>query len=462
MENNTICAISTPLGEGGIGIVRLSGPESFEIVDRIFFCKEKGSKCYPKSRYLYYGYIKNLEGITIDEALVSFMKAPATYTCEDVVEINCHSGLFTLRSVHKLVLETGARLAEPGEFTKRAFINGRIDLTRAEAVMSMVRAKSEQAVKIAAKCLQGELMSRVEAIREAITAARAPLEAYFDYPMELDSETVDDYNLSKELEAIEGMIIFLLSGVEKNRALQDGIAVAIIGKPNVGKSSILNSLLQEQRAIVHEMPGTTRDLLEGYLNLGGYPLKLVDTAGIQGTEDPVEKVGIELSRQAAEKAKLIIAVFDNSEAMDEQDREIALMVNKKVGLVVVLNKDDLPSGLSLDELKKYFEGKRIVKTSALIKQGLKELECEIIAELDELLNDGVEAENNYVVLERHEEALAKARKYIIDAKKAIETQPLEIVSLELQNAWTELGFITGDTLNEDLLDSIFSNFCLGK
>ncbi len=462
MDDNTICAISTPLGEGGIGIVRLSGPESFEIVNRIFFCRERSKKSYPRSRYLYYGYIKNLEGITIDEVLVSFMKAPSTYTREDVVEINCHSGLFTLRSVHKLVLEAGARMAEPGEFTKRAFINGRIDLTRAEAVMSMVRAKSEQAVIIAAKCLQGELMSKVEQVREAITATRAPLEAYFDYPQELDSETVDDYNLSNELEIIEGMISSLMSGVEKNRALQNGISVAIIGKPNVGKSSVLNNLLQKQRAIVHEKPGTTRDLLEGYLNLGGYPIKLVDTAGIQGTEDPVEKAGIELSRKAAEKAKMIIAVFDSSEPMDEQDRKIALLSNKKVGLVVVLNKDDLPSILSLDELKKYFECKRIVKTSALKRQGCKALEREIIAELDEILEGGVESENNYVVLERHEEALKKAWKHIIDAKKAIETRPLEIVSLELQNAWIELGLITGETVNEDLLDKVFSEFCLGK
>ena len=461
-ENDTIAAISTPLGEGGIGIVRLSGPQAFSIVERILDCSKKSSPDFPRPRYLYYGHIKDFRGAVIDEVLVAFMPAPHTYTREDIVEINCHSGIFTLRAVHRLVLAAGARTAEAGEFTKRAFINGRIDLSQAEAVLSMIRARSVEAVKVAARGLQGELMDRIEAAREQIITLRAPLEASFDYPEEFDEDEFDYRTLEKKLATLKADLHEMLKGAEKNRAYQEGVSVAIIGKPNVGKSSLLNALLQQQRAIVHEIPGTTRDLLEGYLNLGGYPIRLVDTAGIQGTSDPVEKQGIDLSRSAAGLARLIILVFDGSAGWTEADEEIAGIRRLEQGLVVVINKRDLEPKLKPELISSRFPEISIVETSAVQGRGIKELEEAVTAELDRIFNTETVSESPVVVSIRHEEILEQARQHLDHALKAVKEQPLEIVSLELQNAWSKLGEITGDTINENLLDKIFSEFCLGK
>lgn len=460
--NETITAISTPLGEGGIGIVRISGPEAFNIAERIFECRQKNDSNFPCSRYLYYGHIKDFQGNIVDEVLVSFMFAPHTYTREDVVEINCHSGIFTLRTIQKLILEGGARAAEPGEFTKRAFMHGRIDLSQAEAVLNMIRACSEQAVKIAARGLQGELMARVKKARDQITALRAPLEASFDYPEEFD-ETEYDYSYLKEgLKTIKEDMQEFLKGAEKNRAYQEGVSVAIIGKPNVGKSSLLNALLQQQRAIVHEVPGTTRDILEGYMNLGGYPIKLVDTAGIQGTFDPVEEQGIYLSRSAAELARLIILVFDGSAKWTETDEEIAGMRRDDQGLVVVINKTDLEQKMSNEQINMLLPGTPVVETSALTGWGINDLEQAVSEELDRIFGEEGAGEISAMVSIRHEEIVAQTLDIIDKAIATIDHQPLEIVSLEMQSAWYKLGEITGDTVNDDLLDKIFSEFCLGK
>ncbi len=460
--NDTIAAISTPLGEGGIGIVRLSGPDAFNIVERIFSCSQKNKPGYPKPRYLYYGHIKEFQGNIIDEVLVSYMPAPNTYTKENIVEINCHSGIFALRSIQHLVLEAGARTAEPGEFTKRAFLNGRIDLSQAEAVMNMIRARSEDAVKIAARGLQGELMSNVEAAREKIISLRAPLEASFDYPDEFDEADYDYSSLESGLQELNEDLKQMLTGAEKNRAYQEGVSIAIIGKPNVGKSSLLNAMLQQQRAIVHEIPGTTRDILEGYMNLGGYPLKLVDTAGIQGTSDPVEEQGIYLSRSAAEKARLIILVFDGSADWTDADEEIAGIRRQGQGLVVAINKSDLENKLNPETLKRRYPGVRVVETSAVQGTGIKDLEEAVTAELDRIFGEETVSESPVVVSIRHEQAIREAVEHINKAIDAVKEQPLEIVSLEMQNAWYKLGEITGDTINEDLLDKIFTEFCLGK
>ncbi len=460
-DNETIAAISTPLGEGGIGIVRLSGPEAFRIVEKIFYCQKKEQPDFPRPRYLYYGHLKDFRSSFIDEVLVSFMPAPHTYTREDIVEINCHSGIFALRSIQKLVLEAGARTAEPGEFTKRAFLSGRIDLSQAEAVLNMIKARSEEAVKVAARGLQGELLRKVESAREQIISLRAPLEASFDYPEEFDEE-FDYSSLESGLKEAIGHLEDMLKGAEKNRAYQEGVAVAIIGKPNVGKSSLLNALLQQQRAIVHEVPGTTRDLLEGYMNLGGYPIKLVDTAGIQKTCDPVERQGIELSRSAAGQARLIIMVFDGSDEWSQADEEIAVISRADQGLIVVINKTDLEQKLNPEILRERYPELSIVETSAVKGYGIKELEAAATAELDRIYGAETISESPVVASIRHEEIITRAREYLDNALAVLREQPLEIVSMEMQNAWDKLGEITGDTVNDALLDKIFSEFCLGK
>lgn len=461
-KNDTIVAISTPLGEGGIGIVRLSGPQAFQIANKIFKPTTKKLNNYPVDRFLYHGYIKDFQNNIIDEVLVAYMFAPQTYTREDVVEINCHSGIFTLRTIQKLVLEAGACLAEPGEFTKRAFISGRIDLSQAEAVMNIVKARSEQAVIVAARGLQGELTGKIREAREKIIAIRAPLEALFDYPEEFPEEEYSVNTIKNSLEHLAENLKEMLKGVERNRAYQEGIPVAIIGKPNVGKSSLLNLLLKQQRAIVHELPGTTRDILEGYLNLGGYPIKLIDTAGIQGTLDPVEKQGIDLSRAVAEQARLIIMVFDGSEIWSGEDYEILNLKRQDQGVIIVINKTDLLRKLKLEELCKNMPEVCIIETSALQGKGIEELEETVINQLDKIFQAEAIGESPVIVKQRHEEAIKQAVDHLEQAKEILKDQPLELISLELQMAWEVLGEITGDRVNDELLDKIFSEFCLGK
>lgn len=459
-ENDTISAISTPLGEGGIGIVRLSGPDAFAVADRIFDCPKNSDPGFPEPRRLYYGHIRDNDGEIIDEVLVSYMPAPHTYTREDIVEINCHSGILTLRAILRIVLNSGARLAEPGEFTKRAFLKGRIDLSQAEAVMNIIRARSEEAVKIAARTLQGDLAGKVGRVREELIDLRAPLEAWFDYPEEFSGDIPGSDRIKLKLHELQKVLQDLVQGVERSRAYQEGVSVAIIGRPNVGKSSLLNALLRQQRAIVHEIPGTTRDMLEGNMNLGGYPISLVDTAGIQGTEDPVEQQGIERSRAAAERARLLVVVLDGSSPWTQEDAEIAGLRNPDQGLVVVINKVDLEQKIPAATVKKIFTDAEIVKTAALTGVGIDLLEEAVTRQLDLVL--GTTGESPLLVSIRHEEIIRGAMLNIENAIYAVDTQPLELVSLELQIAWNLLGEITGETVTEPLLDKIFSEFCLGK
>ncbi len=459
-KTDTIAAISTPLGEGGIGIVRISGPEAFVIALKIFECPQRGKDTFPEPRRLYHGYIRNQDRQRIDEVLTAFMPAPHTYTREDVVEINCHSGIITLRMILKLILNCGARLAEPGEFTRRAFINGRIDLSQAEAVMNIVRARSEEAVRVAARTLQGELTDKINQIRDELTAIRAPLEAWFDYPEEFQDGELLAGQMKKNLGRLRSEIKDLLQGVERNRVYQEGVSVAIIGRPNVGKSSLLNALLRQQRAIVHEMPGTTRDMLEGFMNLGGYPIRLVDTAGIQGSDDPVEKEGIERSRHAAGRAKLLIMVMDSSAPWEEQDMEIAMLRSREQGLVIVINKRDLDKQLKVEMLQDMHADAEIVETAAITGEGIGMLEEAVTRQLDHLFGGATEAPA--IISLRHEELLSEALESIVEAETALEIHPLELVSLELGNAFDKLGEITGETVSEALLDKIFSEFCLGK
>jgi tRNA modification GTPase len=460
LDNDTIVAISTPLGEGGIGIVRLSGPEAFSAVQRVFKCAKCSEPGFPQPKYLYYGTINNLEGDAVDEALVSFMPAPYTYTREDLVEVNCHSGLINLKTVLKIFLATGVRLAEPGEFTKRAFLNGRIDLSQAEAVIGLIRARSEEATRASLRVLRGKLAGEVNSARDMILSLRAPIEASIDYPEEFLEEPPTIQDVEKKLTSIISLLKDLLKGVERSRACQEGVPVVIIGKPNVGKSSLLNKLLGEQKAIVHELPGTTRDMLEGYLNLGGYPLCLMDTAGIQGTVDPVEREGIERARAATEGARLILLVIDGSEKLDHELFNLVPGLSEEQRMLVILNKEDLPQQTNVEEIDRYLCGQKVVVLSALEGTGIDQLEQAVAAELDQLF--GPAGESPILISVRQEEILNAAISNIEDALVSLQTGPVEITSLHLQLAWQKLGEITGDTVSDDLLDRVFKEFCLGK
>jgi len=458
-ESDTIAAISTPLGEGGIGIVKISGSKSKTIINEIFKSSSGQKTTFDIPRKLYHGFIIDSEGLEVDEVLATYMPAPYTYTKEDVVEVNCHSGIFALRSVLELVLGNGARLAEPGEFTKRAFLNGRIDLSQAEAVLNIIKARSEEAVKIAAKVMKGELSKRIEKIRSQIIEIRAPIEAMIDYPEEYDDILPDVQVIINKVNELSEEIDDLLKGVENSRALQEGVSVAILGKPNVGKSSLLNSLLRQQKAIVHETPGTTRDILEGFMSMGGYPIRLLDTAGIEGTSNPVEMEGINRSRTAAAEASLIIYVIDGS-AEWKEDEEIASMVKQSSGLVVAINKQDLLQRMEEEKIKRKYPKASIVKTSALKGIGIQSVEQAVSDQLDMIL--GKKSESSIIVSIRHEQLLKEVKLTIEGIKNILGNQPWEIISSELQHTWNLLGNILGLSFDDSLLDKIFNEFCLGK
>ncbi|MBS3943644.1 MAG: tRNA uridine-5-carboxymethylaminomethyl(34) synthesis GTPase MnmE [Dethiobacter sp.] len=457
-ESDTIAAISTPSGEGGIGIVRVSGPESFQLAKRIFVPHKGIKDNYPLSHHLYHGHIRNEQSEIVDEALVSFMRAPHTYTCEDTVEVNCHSGIFTLRLILALILKLGARLAEPGEFTKRAFLNGRIDLSQAESVLKIIRARSEEGVKIAARNVMGCLKVEVDNIRSEMLDVMAQIEALLEYPEDIDQEGSINLNIMTKINRVIQMLYQLLQGAERASAYQDGIDTAIIGKPNAGKSSLLNALLRQQRAIVHEIPGTTRDLLEGYLYIEGYPIRIMDTAGIRNTVDPVEQEGINRSKGAAERAKLILVVIDGSTSWSDEDEALLQMIRDDQASIIVLNKADLPQLVSDEFLANRFGDKKIIRTALVNNQGINQLEEEIIRLLDQHLGHG--GENYAMIGLRHEEIVRETLKSM--ERSAVASQPLELVSLGLHEAWRKLGEITGEIATDELLDRIFSQFCLGK
>ncbi len=456
---DTIAAISTPLGEGGIGIVRLSGPEAFKIGKKIFYPAEKTSGSYPRNRYLYYGYLKNNSGEMLDEALVSFMRAPHTFTREDVVEINGHSGTMALRMIFKEVLIAGARAAEPGEFTRRAFLNGRIDLSQAESTLKLIRARSEKAVKIATANLKGILSNKITELRQYALEILAHLEAEMDFPEEMSGNEISPVRLA-DLTALEEGLERLLKGADQGLMLQEGVTTVIVGKPNVGKSSLLNALLGQQRAIVHEIPGTTRDLLEGMLVLKGFTIRLIDTAGIHGAIDPVEKLGVERSRSIAEQARLMLVVFDGSSPITEED-EIALSLKQPDQKVIfIINKADLGICKGFKQLTKRFPDIPIVHTSALEFQGMDDLEAAIISLLEQ--SPTAEDIEPFLVSVRHVEVITASLESIRKAKGMWGREPLELISFEVRTAWNKLGEITGETVSGEMLDFIFKEFCIGK
>lgn len=454
--DDIIAAISTPLGIGGIGIVRISGQGSIELIDRMFSGKK--SLLEKKSHTLSYGKIIS-HGEVIDEVLVSVMKEPQTYTKEDIVEINCHGGALVTRRILEAVLNEGARLAEPGEFTKRAFLNGRMDLTQAEAVIDIIHSHTDLSRQAAVNQLEGRLKTEVRSMREEILDMIAAIEAVIDYP-EHDVEEETYGNMEQGAVKLLSRMEELLAKADRGKIIREGLETVIVGKPNVGKSSLLNWLLEEERAIVTDIPGTTRDTVEEYINIDGIPMKIVDTAGIRETGDVVEKMGVEKSKAYAEKADLILMMLDGSRILEEEDREILSFIYGKKTLVL-LNKTDLQQKISMEELQKYIPKEQLISISIKEDRGFEEL----IHGLKDLFFSGesVKAEDGLLGNTRHKNALFQAKEAMEHCLSTIRTRmPEDFISMDLQDANRALGEITGDVADEEIIDRIFTKFCLGK
>lgn len=458
-EFDTIAAISTPPGEGGISIIRISGVDALKTASQIYRGKDLNKV---NSHTINYGHIIDPEnGNEVDEVMVSVMRAPHTYTKEDIVEINCHGGIVATNRILQIILGLDARLAKPGEFTERAFLNGRIDLSQAEAVMDLIRAKTDQSMKVALDQLDGNLSHLITNLRQNILDVLAQVEVNIDYPEYDDVETMTARLLKEKAIEVKAKIQQLLSTAKQGKVLRDGLATAIIGHPNVGKSSILNHLLHEDKAIVTDVAGTTRDVIEEYVNVQGVPLKLVDTAGIHETEDKVEKIGVDRSRKALSKADLVILVLDSSVPLRDEDRELLRETNH-MQRIVVLNKSDLEVKINLNELQEYVDDKEIIKSSAVSPLGTEDLEDRIAAMF--FAGSIENTSNNIMVTNARHIGLLKQAETALDAVlEGIETgMPVDLVQIDMTRAWDLLGEITGDSYQDELLDQLFSQFCLGK
>ena len=456
--DDTIAAIATAPGEGGIGIIRISGEKSLQVAQSIFKSKSgKMIKDY-NARTLIYGTVVDNEKV-IDEVLVAYMKGPNSYTAEDVIEINCHGGFISVKKILELILSKGVRLAEAGEFTKRAFLNGRIDLSQAEAIIDVIKSKTDMAHEVAQSQLEGNLAKKIKDLRMNVTEVLAHLEVSIDFAEE-DVEEITYQTLEEKALELRNEIKKLYDTAESGKILRDGLKTVIVGKPNVGKSSLLNSILGENRAIVTDIAGTTRDVIEEFVNIKGIPLKIVDTAGIRETEDVVEKIGVEKSRESFSTADLDIMVLDASRKLSEEDMEILeSLKNKKT--IVLLNKMDLEPQIELEKIEEFVNSEDIIKISALKHQGIEELQDKIEAMV---YHGSVKNSSNLMITNsRHKDALFKAYESINDAISAIEQRmPYDFIEVDFKNIWDYLGYINGDTVREDLLDTIFANFCIGK
>ncbi len=456
--DDTIAAIATAPGEGGIGIIRISGEKSLEVAQSIFKSKSgKMIKDY-NARTLIYGTIVDGEKV-IDEVLVAYMKGPNSYTAEDVIEINCHGGFISVKKILELILSKDVRLAEAGEFTKRAFLNGRIDLSQAEAIIDVIKSKTDMAHEVAQSQLEGSLAKKIKDLRMNVTEVLAHLTVSIDFSEE-DVEEITYQTLETKSSELRNEIKKLYDTAESGKILRDGLKTVIVGKPNVGKSSLLNSILGENRAIVTDIAGTTRDVIEEFVNIKGIPLKIVDTAGIRETDDIVEKIGVEKSRESFSTADLVIMVLDASRKLAEEDIEILeSLKNKKT--IVLLNKIDLKPEIEIEKIKEYVNEEDIIEISALKHQGIEELHDKIEAMV---YQGSVKNSSNLMITNsRHKDALFKAYEAINDAISAIEQRmPYDFIEVDFKNIWDYLGYINGDTVREDLLDTIFANFCIGK
>lgn len=456
---DTIAAIATAYGEGGIGIVRISGENSKKILKRLFKPAYKNIESIV-NRQLIYGYIFSPDsGKVVDEVLAVYMQAPATYTREDVVEIHCHGSIVSLRTILELVLHQGARLAEPGEFTKRAFLNGRIDLSQAEAVIDVVRAKTEKSFQLAMRQMEGQLSVKIRKIRNELMDVLVQLAVNIDYPDE-DIEELTYEELIKSILQINDEIDKLIASAGTGRMIREGLRVTIVGKPNVGKSSLMNALLKEARAIVTEIPGTTRDTIEEALNLQGIPVYLTDTAGIHHTEDQIERIGIEKSREAFHKSDLVIFMVDGSEQLSQEDYDIAKEIDDKK-VVVLINKSDLGKRISDDSLKQMLPQAIIINTAVVMEKGIKDLEEQIIS----LVYGGKlrQEQSEIVTNARHKDLLIKSKKSLKDAlNMAYKKDALDFIEVDVRHTWELLGEILGETVSDDIINQVFERFCLGK
>lgn len=454
---DTIAAIATAPGEGGIGIIRISGEKSGEILNEIF---KGASPAALENRKMSYGHIVVPEtGQIIDEVLCVFMKGPKTYTTEDVAEINCHGGMVPLRKTLELVLSKGARMAEPGEFTKRAFLNGRLDLTQAEAVIDVIKAKTDKTFDVAMNQLEGVFSQRIKNIRKKLVDILVNVTVNIDYPDE-DIEEITYDKLKADLEEVEHDISVLLDSAQTGKIIQEGLAVSIIGKPNVGKSSLMNNLLGERRAIVTEIPGTTRDTIEEHLSIRGIPVRLTDTAGIRKTNDVIEKIGIEKSKESFNQADLVIFILDSSMPVSEEDREIMDFIDEKK-TIVILNKIDLEQVISKADILKILPEASVIETSMETLQGVAAIEERIVS----MVYGGKVSQGSSVMVTnvRHKDILEKAEKSINDAiSMTVKKEALEFIEIDINSVYESLGEIIGETVQDDIINEVFSRFCLGK
>ena len=466
---DTICAIATPIGEGGIAIIRVSGENALEIVSKVFRAKSGTDIKEMKSYTMKYGHIYDGDDL-IDEVIISYMKGPRSFTAEDVVEINCHGGVVSTNKVLESIIKAGARIAEPGEFTKRAFLNGRIDLSKAEAVMDLIHSKNEFAMKASVNQLKGSVSAKVRSLREDILYEIAFIESALDDPEHISLEGYPDKLMAKT-RGLSQELKKLIDSADNGKMLKDGIRTVILGKPNAGKSSLLNVLVGEDKAIVTSVAGTTRDVLEESIKLHGIGLNMIDTAGIRDTEDEVEKIGVEKARKYANQADLVIYVVDSSRELDENDEQIIELIRDKK-VIVLLNKTDLESVVTEEQIKDKFreiyEGEEkhddslhVIRTSTKDNTGIDEFEKTI----QDMFFAGRIAVNDeiYITNQRHKEALVEAYDSLKMVQKSLEDEmPEDFYSIDLMSAYAALGRIIGEEVGEDLVNEIFSKFCMGK
>lgn len=457
MNIDTIAAIATFPGNAGINIIRISGNNALNIAEKIFVNKNKEQKIKLKPRYLHYGYIVDNNDKIIDEVLISFMKAPNTYTKEDIIEINCHGGIISVKKILETVLEHGCRPAERGEFTKRAFLNGRIDLTQAEAVIDIINSKTDSSHEISMNHLEGRLSKEINEIINKIMDLLANIEVNIDFP-EYDEDEVTINNVKELSETIVYKIQKLIKTADTGKIFKEGIKTVILGKPNVGKSSLMNFLLNENRAIVTEIPGTTRDTIEEYVNIKGVPLRIIDTAGIRETEDIIEKIGVEKALQKVDEADLIIMIFDSSREIEENDEKILDYIkNKKV--IYIKNKTDLRTKLNLSDYGNI--EKEAINISVLKNQGLDE----IIDKISSMFFKGTINVSDELIINnvRHKNLLINAKKSLEEVLSSINNNmTIDFIEIDLKQAMEYLGFIVGKSASDDLMEKIFNEFCIGK
>ncbi|SFD71233.1 tRNA modification GTPase trmE [Lentibacillus persicus] len=458
METDTITAISTPMGEGAISIVRLSGSEAIRVTANLF---QGTNLLEADSHTIHYGKIIDPQTNDVaEEVMVTIMRAPKTFTRENIVEINCHGGMVAVNRVLEIVLEQGVRIAEPGEFTKRAFLHGRIDLSQAEAVMDLIRSKTDKAMSVALKQMDGRLSELIGRLRQELLETVAHVEVNIDYPEYDDVEEMSHEMMRKKSKEVHAEIEHLLEVAKQGKILREGLSTAIIGRPNVGKSSLMNTLVQENKAIVTEVPGTTRDVIEEYVNVRGVPLRLVDTAGIRETEDIVEKIGVDRSRQVLKESDLILFILNYNDELTDEDEKLFEAV-QGLDYIILVNKTDLEQKLDMERVRALADGKPVISASLIKEEGIDELESAIA---DTFFSGDIDTgDMTYVSNIRHIQLLKQAKQALEDAVASLEMEmPLDIVQIDVTRTWEFLGEIIGDTASDSLIDQLFSQFCLGK